>query len=188
MGSERQVEANRGNALRSTGPKTLAGKRVVARNAVKHGLLSRELVLPDESPSMLNELRARLRADLRPEGTLEDVLVDRIVASIWRLRRLGRVEMGLFAFRRYRDAAARAESHEAFLKETRSEAFHGAEVPQLARAFEADERAFANLSRYETAIERGLYKALHELQRLQALRAGQVVPPPAAVDLTVLQE
>jgi len=44
---------------------------------------------------MLNELRARLRADLRPEGTLEDVLVDRIVASIWRLRRLGRVEMGL---------------------------------------------------------------------------------------------
>ena len=69
MGSERQVEANRGNALRSTGPKTPAGKRVVARNAVRHGLLSRELVLPDESPSMLNELRARLRADLRPEGT-----------------------------------------------------------------------------------------------------------------------
>ena|SRR5205809_332617 len=100
MGSERKVEANRRNALLSTGPKTPAGKRAVARNAVKHGLLSRELVLPNESRSVLDELRARLRAHFRPEGTLEDVLVDRMVAGIWRLRRLGRLEMELFTFRR----------------------------------------------------------------------------------------
>ena len=41
------------------------------------------------------------------------------------------------------------------------------------------EGCLSKLSRYEAAIERGLYRALHELQRLQATRAGQLVPPPA---------
>ena len=46
--------------------------------------------------------------------------------------------------------------------------------------------AFSKLSRYEATIERGLYKALHELQRLQAARrAGGNVPPPAAIDVDV---
>ena len=45
--------------------------------------------------------------------------------------------------------------------------------------------AFAKLSRYEALIERGLYKALHELQRLQAARAGVPVPPPEAADVDV---
>jgi hypothetical protein len=46
--------------------------------------------------------------------------------------------------------------------------------------------AFSKLSRYETAIERSLYKALHELQRLQAGRNTEGnVPPPAVVDVEV---
>jgi hypothetical protein len=46
------------------------------------------------------------------------------------------------------------------------------------------QNAFSNLSRYETATERGLYKALHELQRLQADRApAGSIPPPVAVDV-----
>ncbi len=43
--SERKVQANRRNALRATGPKTVRGKRTVARNAIKHGLLAREVVI-----------------------------------------------------------------------------------------------------------------------------------------------
>ena len=43
--------------------------------------------------------------------------------------------------------------------------------------------AFSKLSRYETTIERGLYKALNELQRLQAVREGDDVPAPVAVDV-----
>jgi hypothetical protein len=46
--------------------------------------------------------------------------------------------------------------------------------------------AFSKLSRYETATERSLYKALHELQRLQAARhVDGDVPPPVAVDVNV---
>jgi hypothetical protein len=64
-----------------------------------------------------------------------------------------------------------------------------AETATLGRTFirDADKaNAFSNLSRYETAIKRSIYKALHELQRLQvARRAEGNVQPPAAVDVDV---
>jgi hypothetical protein len=48
-----------------------------------------------------------------------------------------------------------------------------------------DEKALTTISRYESHLSRQLYQALHELQRLQAVRGGQLVPAPAALDLTV---
>jgi hypothetical protein len=63
------------------------------------------------------------------------------------------------------------------------------ETATLGRTFvrDADKaNAFSKLSRYEAAIERSLYKALHELQRLQAARrADGDVPPPADIDVDV---
>jgi hypothetical protein len=44
---------------------------------------------------------------------------------------------------------------------------------------------FGKLARYETTLERSLYKALHEFQRLRAARNGQPVPVPEAVDVDV---
>jgi hypothetical protein len=58
----------------------------------------------------------------------------------------------------------------------------------VGRAFNSDTQngdTFSTLSRYETAIERSLYKALHEFQRLQSGRQGQPVPAPHAVDVDV---
>jgi hypothetical protein len=48
MTSDRKAEANRQNALKSTGPKTPEGKAAVRLNAVKHGLLSEQVLLPGE--------------------------------------------------------------------------------------------------------------------------------------------
>src|SRR5829696_2675075 len=101
MTSERKVEANRKNALKSTGPKTPEGKDVVSSNAMKHGLLSKEVLLPGEDEEALRELDERLRDELQPAGALEDLLVDRITSALWRLRRLGRVEAGIFALEHY---------------------------------------------------------------------------------------
>ena len=56
----------------------------------------------------------------------------------------------------------------------------------MAAGFERDKAdTFSRLARYETSLERSLYKALHELQRLQAPRAGRAVLPPVAVDVNV---
>ena len=97
MASEKQDRANRQNAQKSTGPKTPQGKAAVRLNATKHGLLSKEALLPGEDESTFLELAERLRAELRPEGELEALLVGRIVSAHWRLGRLGRVEAGVFA-------------------------------------------------------------------------------------------
>jgi hypothetical protein len=170
MTSDKQAEANRRNALKSTGPKTPEGKAVARLNARKHGLLSREVLLPGEDEDALRDLDEGLRAELRPAGQLENLLVDRIVEAVWRLKRLGRVEAGIFAW----------------------ELDHSVRDPDksmLGLSFIQDANsanAFSKLSRYEITIERGLYKALHELQRLQAARqAESSVTPPVAVDVDV---
>jgi hypothetical protein len=98
MTSEKKAEANRRNALKSTGPKTPEGKDAVRLNALKHGLLSQAVLLPGEDEEALKELGQNLKVELQPVGELENLLVDRIIASYWRLRRLGRVEAGIFAW------------------------------------------------------------------------------------------
>ena len=93
MTSEKKAEANRRNALKSTGPKTPEGKAAIRLNALKHGLLSREMLLSGEDGGALRELAEGLRAELQPVRELENLLlVDRITSLLWRLRRLGRVE------------------------------------------------------------------------------------------------
>ena len=81
MTSDKQIDANRRNALKSTGPKTPEGKDAVRLNALKHGLLSRKTLLPGEDEEALREPDERLREELQPVGVLENLLVDRIVAS-----------------------------------------------------------------------------------------------------------
>src|SRR5215217_4256734 len=118
MTSDKKTEANRRNALKSTGPKTLEGKAAVRLNALKHGLLSRETLLPGEDEEALRELGERLRDELQPVGELENLLVDRIVSAYWRLSRLSRVEAGIFAWELYGEWARRAHGEaDRFTKE-----------------------------------------------------------------------
>lgn len=94
--SEKQLEANRRNAARSTGPRTAAGMAVSSKNARKHGLLSAEVVIPGEEPSEFASFRQAMLDDLSPVGQLELMLADRIVSSFWNLKRSGRMENELY--------------------------------------------------------------------------------------------
>jgi hypothetical protein len=109
MTSEKKAQANRQNALKSTGPKTPEGKDAVRLNAMKHGLLCQVVLLPGEDEEPLTALSEHLRTELKPVGEMENLLVDRIIASHRRLRRLGRVEAGIFAWEHYEELAERAE-------------------------------------------------------------------------------
>ncbi|MGH8579131.1 MAG: hypothetical protein ACREVK_03060 [Gammaproteobacteria bacterium] len=95
-----QIEANRKNAEKSTGPKTAEGKQEVASNAVKHGLFARQLILNDEDPAEYQALVDGLQAALSPVGTLEYALVERIAVTLWRQRRLVRAETAAIELRR----------------------------------------------------------------------------------------
>ena len=99
MISEKQIAANRQNAFLSTGPKTAEGKARSSKNALKHGIMSQEVLLPWESEKDLEAFGKRLRADLAPVGELEFLLADRIISTAWRLRRCLKVESAVLADR-----------------------------------------------------------------------------------------
>jgi hypothetical protein len=92
--SQERLIANRANALKSTGPKTPEGKAASKMNAVKHGILSREVLVSREDHQELTALQEWFQEDLQPVGPMEVMLVDQIVATHWRLRRLLAAESG----------------------------------------------------------------------------------------------
>ncbi len=162
--SPRKIEANRGNALRSTGPKTPEGKNTVRWNALQHGLLSREVLLQGESKKELIAFGDRLYSELEPVGELEIILVDRLISCTWRLRRV-----------------LKAETE--FLENEQGDVIGRSGDLSLSFTNVSNLDVCSKLSRYETSLERGFYRALHELERLQARRAGRNVPLPVAVDV-----
>lgn len=90
--SSKQLKANRKNAKRSTGPKTLEGKAVVSVNALRHGILSTKLILPNESRADFDALLSEMTQCLNPIGFLEQVLIEKISTNLWRQRRLIQAE------------------------------------------------------------------------------------------------
>jgi len=163
MTTTKQITANRENALKSTGPKTTEGKSAIALNAMKHGLLSKEVLLPDEDEKTLVEFGKRLRSQLQPVSELETLLADSIIASAWRLRRILVLEIDIFE---------------------KNKINHYGKEQSPGRIFQCNSKTFSQLNRYETCIEKSLYKALHELQRLQVIRNEDNDPlPPKVLDV-----
>jgi hypothetical protein len=96
--------SNRANALRSTGPQTPEGKAASARNALEHGILSKAVIPPAlesyESREEYDALLASFVESLAPEGAVEEMLVERVASSYWRLGRYLRAEAAAMAIRR----------------------------------------------------------------------------------------
>ena len=160
MTTDRQIAANRQNALRSTGPTSREGQARSSQNALRHGLLSRNTLLPDEDHDAFQALRERLWEALQPEGSIEELLADSALSLVWRLARLGRVEAGLFLIGAHSPIghAVRDDSDES---------------GQLAWAFSGQASTFSVLSRYEASLTRQLGRVLDDLE--QAKRGRQAV-------------
>jgi hypothetical protein len=285
--SPKQIAANRRNALKSTGPRTRQGRAVSRMNALKHGILSKEVLVRgrvlQECEAELAALHRRFQDDLQPQGPLEEMLVDQIVTAHWRLRRALTAEAGEIALSVDSGEKQRTRgTHPAlqwmkwtefgdpilamgssrlgnrilkkWLSEVRSAVEQDGEltestVQKLAQRFDgkvnslvaeleafrtkaAEERStpvsrkkaaltfldrklrgiellleicdeeenreeetrqaaavlpsgatLDKILRYETKLERQIYRALAQLERMQRMRRGEAVPPPLTVDL-----
>ena len=91
MSTEKQIQTNRQNAQKSTGPKTDEGKAAVSQNAVKHGLFA-ESVIKGENEADYEAFHDQMLAELAPVGTLELMLAERVVSLAWRLKRAERMQ------------------------------------------------------------------------------------------------
>lgn len=297
--TEKQITANRRNAQKSTGPQTSRGKINSKRNSLKHGLLSREVVIRKgdgkENVDDYRDMLSRMIAYYKPQGPIERMLVDTITSTYWRLARIVRKETGeirkkldTFSFDQELEVSDADRSNVAALKSVNLKPKHpadscqieklvvllqsmkkeisefgrlgddilskgenaykqlnnqtvdhciifnkmilgdeqvkqqywpdeeitpercrqnifqilGSEIeilqelqPKFARkealALETgmainalpDEKELLLLMRYETSLRNNLFKAMHELQRVQAFRLGQKALVPIAVDV-----
>jgi len=154
------------------GPKTNKGKAVSKYNAIKHGLLTREVLVDTDEVIVLNELKEAIHEALEPVGPMEDLLVDRIISNAWRLRRAVKVETKTMEwYQNDFDMFPIGQSEEQQARKS---------VKNMLSNDSVD-----NILRYETTIERSLFRALHELERLQAKRNGKDVQVPAVVDVNL---
>jgi hypothetical protein len=92
MTSAEQIKPNRKNALKSSGPKSPGGKAIVALNAIQHGVLTSRMLIDGEDAGVFHTLLTQLRGDFEPEALMEEILLERIAAAIWRQRRLVNAE------------------------------------------------------------------------------------------------
>ena len=95
MTSEKQLQANRANAAKSTGPRSQAGKARSRLNAWKHGLTAKTLIIVGECADDFNELRAELIKEHDPQSVLECEMVERLAVILWRLRRVPTFEAAI---------------------------------------------------------------------------------------------
>lgn len=144
MTSEAKLEANRQNAKKSTGPKTPKGKAVVAKNAMKHGLLSSVTLIAGECEQTFREFGQQLYLAMAPANELEILLVDLIISTAWRLKRV--ISMETITFN---------------LQQNDPLSF------DRSLFLESDFKPQPLLARYEIMHERSLYKAIRELREIQ---------------------
>ena len=97
MTSFRQIEANRRNAIRSTGPSTEEGKHRTRRNAVRHGLCAETVIEIVEDIDDYRAFEAAVIADYDAQTAVERELVLRLASLLWRLRRATAIETDLLS-------------------------------------------------------------------------------------------
>jgi hypothetical protein len=163
MATERQLEANRANSVRSTGPKSLLGKARSSMNACKHGLTAKTVVIGDEDPAQFDCLRKALEEEFEPHSLMERELVERLTGIIWRIRRIPMFEAALIEARcdQVRSGVF-VEAH----KWLEGAAITGVALIQDSR----HQDSLGKLSRHEAALMNAFTKTLQMLHFIQNQR------------------
>jgi len=169
MATKAQILANQRNAQKSTGPRTLEGKAVVSRNAVKHGLTAANDIIGSEDKADFDLHRNQMLDELAPISPMESILAERIISLSWRLKRADRIQNQAI------DALNERNTSNPLTKLTQSLSGRCAPSPELALGHLAvkdfsNERVLERLLMYEQRLEHSLYKTILEIQRLNVMR------------------
>jgi hypothetical protein len=177
MSTEKQINANRQNAQKSTGPKSDGGKAAVSQNAVKHGIFAQS-VIKGENEADYEAFHNKMLDELKPVGPTEILLAARIVGLWWRLERAERVQNQVIDVMIELDEPSPLQrSLQKCIPKSIGPDMRGA-GPELAlgRAIikdYSDSRVLDRLMLYERRIENSLHKAMRELERRQLIRQYQ---------------
>lgn len=96
MTSPARAAANAANAQVSTGPRTAEGRARSSRNALKHGLTSRDLIVREDEQEDFNDFKESLLQEIAPEGIQEMLIFNQLLRAAWNMERCQRLETDLF--------------------------------------------------------------------------------------------
>lgn len=164
MSSMRRILASRANGLRSRGPATPEGKLTSSRNALRHGLLARRIVLEEECREGFDSLAAQHFDRFAPQDGVEVGIIEEMAAAAWRLRRAWAIETRL-------------------LQNNSTGQPPGDPLDRLTQAFTdpASYPGLALLHRYETRLHLMYQRALHNMILMRAVPAPAPVPCTLAI-------
>jgi hypothetical protein len=187
MTTQAQIEANRLNAQKSTGPVTPEGKTIASQNALKHGLLARRFLIDGTERGEFDRFRLRLLADLKPVGFMETVLADRIATLVWRLRRSARLQNGAVNVMAEKAKKQLDMLYQPPMFETPQEGEDYLVGTTAVNDF-TNNKILDRMAAYEYRIERSLFAAQKEFQRLQYLHAKHNAEENDAPKNTVFEQ
>jgi hypothetical protein len=149
MATQKQIDANRRNAAKSTGPRSAEGKAASRMNALKSGVFAESEIIAGEDRAALEALTAEYIQRFHPTTPEQRHYVDTVIRDDWRLRRLARAESQLWEYT------------------MRHTPFFDKENP-LGHVVSMADETFARLQRRINDVQRSYRDALRELERLQA--------------------
>ena len=140
-----RIRSSRSNGARSRGPKTIAGKQRSSRNALRHGLLAKQVVLANEATANFDWMIDEHIRRFGPADGVELGMIEEMAAAFWRLRRAWAIETSLM------DQGVEAAQSRG-------------EVARIAAAFSslADSPQLALLHRYEARLHRMYQRSIKQ--------------------------
>jgi hypothetical protein len=157
MSTQRQIEANRRNAAKSTGPTSIEGKAVSSMNALQSGIHAKSAIITGEDSGALAQLAEAFYRDHKPQTAMERALLDNVIRDTWLLTRFSRIDAEIIHHQIADDLYPNKEN-------------------QAGKAFIDSSLDQTRLQRRINDTRRSQIQAFNQFQRLQAERPA---PPPA---------
>jgi hypothetical protein len=176
MPTQAQLNANRLNSQKSTGPKSPEGKAASSLNALKSGIDAWSHIIPGEDPAELEALTAQFLLHFHPSDPNQLALVDTLISTEWIQRRLRRIEAQLWNYQV--ECLDKNLSHADFLDASIQ---HNS---PLGHSFHDALDPFTRIQRRIDATNRMYLRTLKVLQDLQAAAAAPPEQPSQPVEQT----
>ena len=183
MRTEKQISASRKNAKKSTGPRTTEGKTNSSKNALKHGLMAQDAVIPGEDPAAFDRHLTNVENTYLPRNYVEKQIVHQIADTMWRIKRLSRIETTVMSASIER---TRVYQHDYRVERIRQG--HEGDLQLLGESMFGGTKFLNNLARYDGHLRRCLHRDLELMMKIRREERKSREAQAAADDSTAYRD
>ena len=162
MRTDKQTSASRENAKKSTGPRTTDGKARASKNALKHGLMAQDAVIPGEDPAEFDRHLSKLEDTYLPRNYVEKQIVHQIADTMWRIKRLSRIETTVVSA-----AIERTRVYQHDFRVDRIRQGHEGDLQLLGESMLGGTKFLNNLARYDGHLRPCLHRDLELMMKIR---------------------